>query len=94
VALGSSPPKTPAQGRVAVIHIQHRRQHLRFEHGVHRGPLALAALITLVTYVAAVVQLAVALRSWNGLNWRSQGVSLHTPPTVAVVLIIPSLCAP
>src|SRR6185312_4017965 len=42
-------------------------------------PLELAALITLVTYVATCAHVAVELRSWKGLYCLKNEVRLHTP---------------
>ena len=53
------------------------------------APLALAALMTLVTYVPTWAHVAVALRSWNGLNWRNQVAELHTPSVLAPPVMMP-----
>src|SRR4029450_7698756 len=51
-------------------------------------PLALAALITLVTYVATWVHVAVAPRSSNDAYDRSQVPESQTPPVIAPVVMM------
>src|SRR2546423_15646411 len=46
-------------------------------------------LITFATYVPTAEQLAVALRSWNGLKRLNQVPELHTPDEDAPVVMIP-----
>src|SRR4051794_37204734 len=48
------------------------------------APEALAFLMTFVMYVAAVLHVAVAARSWNGLYFTSAVVAPHVP-----VLLVP-----